>query len=258
MRARKLSAKWKTILAASVLANLAVGGYLAWRNLVPEETKKSLSLPRALAQARDVFSSPHSAAPAKEGASSPRAAAQAKEGAPAARSPAQPKAAPAATRAPAGGTDGIRVESGRYTYFVMIRSLDPRDESARPAEVAADALAGPAPGTAREVLELADLPKWGASAIHVSQRKLEADDEAAGAPAALRSGSCRVQVTVECAGKSGSGQAGGIAALSGTYHEDSDSLDAKQWDENRLPLWRYQTADGHGGRFHYEVYLERR
>jgi hypothetical protein len=92
----------------------------------------------------------------------------------------------------------------------------------------------------------------------VTQKPLPPADEAGAGEESSSPGGCRVQFTIQSAKEGPAARATATAVLSGTYHESCQPDAAQAWQGDRLPLWRYQTADGHGGRFSYEAFLERR
>jgi hypothetical protein len=73
----------------------------------------------------------------------------------------------------------------------------------------------------------------------------------------MKTGQCRIHFAFDYRGQAGSLPVGTTTALSGTYFEKANLATDARWQGNQLILWRYQTADGHGGKFHYEVFLQR-
>jgi hypothetical protein len=222
MRARKSSEALKFLLTLSLMANAAAGAYWVWLHKTPAQAQAVSQLP--------------SAARTPSAAQSPGAT----QSPVAAQPPSSPIARP-------------RAESKPYTYWIKIRSLDAK-AGASAAEDAPESLQGPPPGSPRTVLALSDAPAQAGGPVRISQQTVSPDATVLLGPESLRTGCCRIVFLIDADGARSSV----VTAVSGTYHESCEPVADGKWESDRLALWRYQTADGHGGRYHYEVYLERR
>jgi len=147
----------------------------------------------------------------------------------------------------------VAVLPQRYQYALKVRSLDGKGDADAGGE------ASPADGGSLwgpPLAALLSLPVGSSSAseIVVTQKALQADDrDDADSPSPA--GACRIRLWARWGDASPRTTA--VATIRGTYHESMD-VASRSWDGDRMPLWRYHTADGHGGQYTYEVTVERR
>jgi hypothetical protein len=228
MRARKSSEALKFILTLSIMGNVAAGGYWLWLQKTP-----------AKAQAVDTGDAAAHGLPQKAPAR------------------AEAVAPPAAAQAPLSPSARPRPDGKPYAYWLKIRSLDAKAVADAPsAEDSPESLQGPPPGTPRTMLALPDAPAQAGGPVHVTQQAVAPDTAVRSGPEFLRSGCCRIVFMLDA--DAGGNRPTVVTPVTGTYHESCEAVADARWENDRLPLWRYQTADGHGGRFHYEVYVERK
>ena len=167
--------------------------------------------------------------------------------------------------AEAGNVSAVRVRlaDDRYGYSLMLHNLDAKSDAEAAPAGAADggdsggAVAGLPPGSGVEIHSLADSEGHRAGQVNIIAQVLQADEAIDASPGSMKTGQCRLHFAFDSRGREGATAHGTTTALSGTYFEKADLAADARWQGNRMILWRYQTADGHGGKFRYEVFLQR-